>query len=254
MYNLSMINFDERLIELNTKEAKKSHIDIISIGLGYTTVILNDGRCGLCYTYLDRKEQCTVYKGESYEGRCCYDLLTTLKGCTNTVERSVIIAMINAINVYNIDTLGKDKSNLFDDLKLVKCNKIGMIGYFRPVVKEFKDKGVETIAYDIGQGVGNEKEFYDFVAKEANALIITATSFINNTFSTIMDRIEGFNKPTAVLGPSTIMEKELYEGTPVTIIGGTLPLENDEILKAIRNGKGTPELHKHSRKIYQVIK
>jgi hypothetical protein len=248
-----MINFDERLIEINAKEAKQSHISVISIGLGYTTVILNDGRCGLCYTYLDRKEQCTVYKGESYEGRCCYDLLTTLDSCINTVERSVIIAMINALNVYNIDKLGEDKGILFDDLKLVKGNKIGMIGYFRPVVKEFKDKGVETIAYDIGQGVGTEKEFYDFVNKDADALIITATSFINNTFKLIMDRIDGFNKPTAVLGPSTIMEKALYKGTPVSIIGGTLPLENDKILKAIRNGKGTPELHKHSRKIYQVI-
>ncbi len=248
-----MIDFDKRLIEINTKEALQSHISVISIGLGYTTVILNDGRCGLCYTYLDRKVQCSVCKGESYEGRCCYDLLTTLEGCTNTVERSVIIAMINALNVYNIDTMEEDTGTLFNDLKLVKGNKIGMIGYFRPIVKEFKDKGVETIAYDIGQGVGTEKEFYDFVNTDADALIITATSFINNTFKSIMDRIEGFNKPTAVLGPSTIMEKALYQGTPVTILGGTLPLENDEILKAIRNGKGTPELHKHSRKIYQVI-
>lgn len=249
-----MINFDKRLIEINAKEANQSHISLISIGLGYTCVVLNDGRCGLCYTYLDRKEQCTVYKGESYEGRCCYDLLKTLDTCTNTVERSVIIAMINALNVYNIDKLKEDKGLLFDDLKLSRGNKIGMIGYFRPVVKQFKDNGVETIAYDIGQGVGNENEFYDFVCKEADALIITATSFINNTFTTVMDRIAGFEKPTAVLGPSTIMEESLYKGTPVSIIGGTLPLDNDNILKAIRNGKGTPDLHKYSRKIYQVIK
>lgn len=249
-----MINFDKRLIEINAKEAKQSHISVISIGLGYTTVVLNDGRCGLCYTYLDRKEQCTVYKGESYEGRCCFDLLETLDGCNNTVERSVIIAMINALNVYNIDKVDEDSGDLFNDLKLSKGKKIGMIGYFRPVVKEFKCKGVETVAYDIGQGVGSEKEFYDFVNNDADALIITATSFINNTFTQIMDRIKGFEKPTAVLGPSTIMQKSLYTETPVSIIGGTLPLDNDNILKAIRNGKGTPELHKHSRKIYQVIK
>jgi len=248
-----MIDFDERLIEINSKEARKSHIDTINIGLGYTAVILNDGRCGLCYTYLDSKEECTVYKGDIYEGRCCYDLLMTLKGCTNTVTRSVIIAMINALNVYNIDTLPADKDTLFEDLQLKSGDTLGMIGYFMPVVKEFEKKGVSVIAYDIGKHVGNENDFYKFVNTKSDALIITATSFINNTFKDIIERIEGYTKPTAILGPSTIVQKQLYTDTPVSVMGGTLPLENDEIMKAIRNGKGTHELHKHSRKVYKKM-
>lgn len=250
-----MINFDERLIELNFMESKSCYIDTVNIGLGYTAVVLKDGRCGLCYTFFDKKESCNVVKGDlTFEGRCCYDILEKLRGNENTIERTIIIAMINAMNVKAIKNLEVDPGSLFDDLKLKSGMSVAMIGYFNPIVKQFKLKGVSVDAYDIGKGVGDEKSFYTSIIGASDALIISATSFINNSFGSIIEKIGNYNKPTAVLGPSTIMQNKLYEGTPVVCIGGTLVLDRDKVLQAVRNAKGTPQLHKYSRKIYQVIK
>jgi uncharacterized protein (DUF4213/DUF364 family) len=250
-----MINFDKRLIDLYSNESKSSYIECVNIGLGYTAVVLKDGRCGLCYTYLDSKSNCNILKGDStFEGSCCYDILLSLTKNTNTVERSIIIAMINAMNVVNLTNSDSDRGTLFSDLKLKSGDKVAMIGYFKPVVEQFKAKGVSVDAYDIGKKIGSEDTFYNEVVPTSNALIISATSFINNTFSLIMDKIGNYDKPTSVLGPSTIMNNKLYADTPVSSIGGTLPLDTDGILKAVRNGKGTPQLHKASRKIYRKIK
>ncbi|MBK5201563.1 MAG: DUF364 domain-containing protein [Spirochaetaceae bacterium] len=250
-----MINFDKRLFDLNCKEAKSCYIDTVNIGLGYTAVVLKDGRCGLCYTYVDSKTSCNVLKGDStFEESCCYDILCKLENNENTVERTIIIAMINAMNVKEICNLEEDPGTLFKDLNLKYGDKVAMIGYFKPIVNQFKLKGVIVDSYDIGQGIGDEESFYNLTVPSSDALIISATSFINNTFSFIIDKIGHYNKPTSVLGPSTIMQEKLYEGTPVKCLGGTLPVDIDKILKAVRNGKGTPQLHKYSRKIYQVIK
>lgn len=129
-----------------------------------------------------------------------------------------------------------------------------MIGFFNPIVKEFEKRGVNVVAYDIGKDIGNEEEFYSFVKNESSALIITATSFINNTFDFVYEKIINYTNPVAVLGPSTIMNEDLYKDTPVSIIGGTYVSNLSGVLKSIRMGKGTPSIHKSSKKIYKKIK
>lgn len=249
-----MIDFDERIIELFANRAKDNYVDTINIGLGYTAVVLENGNCGVCCTLIDVKNSCTVYKiNEDYENCCCLDLLHSLRINKDEISRAVVIAMVNALSQSGDKPLTKDPNTLFEDLKLKKGDKMGMIGYFKPIVKDFQSKGVSVVAYDIGKEIGNEDSFYKSVNKEAQALIITATSFINNTFGSIMEKIKTFDKPIAILGPSTIMEEKLYKDTGITILGGTFVTNKEGVLKAIRNGKGTPHIHRHSDKVYSLL-
>lgn len=249
-----MINFDERIIDIFSKRAKDNFIDTINIGLGYTAVVLKNNCCGVCCTLVDSQKSCTVYKGErDFEGECCYDLLITLKGEKDNISRAVIIAMVNALSQSSNIKFEDGKNLLSTNLKLNPNDKLAMIGYFKPIVNQLEKQSISVKSYDIGKGIGNEDEFYKFVNEEASALIITATSFINNTFFSIYDRVKLFNKPIAVLGPSTIMEQSLYENTPVTILGGTFVQNNEGVLKAIRNGKGTHQIHKFSKKVYLTL-
>lgn len=250
-----MINFDERIIELFSEKAKENYVKTINIGLGYTAVELKNGCCGVCCTLIDSTKSCTVYKvEEDFENKCCIDLLLSLKKYKDSISRAVVIAMVNALSQLDDETKNYgDTNSLFDDLNLKKGSKVAMIGYFMPIVKEFEKKGVSVIAYDIGKEIGSEKDFYKFVKNDADALIISATSFINNTFPFIFDNIKGLLYPMAILGPSTIMNKELYKDTPISVIGGTYVENVNGVLKAIRMGKGTPLIHKHSKKIYKKI-
>lgn len=246
-----MINFDERIIELFSEQAKQNVVDTINIGLGYTAVVLKNNQCGVCCTLLDSNKGCSVYKiEEDFENRSCYDLLISLKRNKDFISRSIVIAMVNALTQDYANRFSEDNNTLFEDLRVNDNGKLAMIGYFKPIVDEAKEKRVSVISYDIGKHIGDEEVFYSFVKHEADALIITATSFINNTFYQICERIKGYDKKVAILGPSTIMNEALYKDTNVTILGGTQVLDVPNVLKAIRNGKGTKVIHKFSKKIY----
>nr|MBP7263639.1 hypothetical protein [Spirochaetia bacterium] len=61
-------------------------------------------------------------------------------------------------------------------------------------------------------------------------------------------------RPDGALAPRATNKvrgsKEAFQGYPVHFLAGTVAMDNEGIFKAIRNGKGTPELLKHGRKVY----
>jgi len=235
------------------EEAEKSFIDTINIGLGYTAVILNDGRCGLCCTLTGSITSCTVWKDpESYEKKKAIKALELIFS-KNSLTRSVAIALVNALNHHKTAVLPIDEGLMFDDLNLKENSTVAMIGFFMPIVKQLKTKKIEVITLDIGKNIGNKKEFYEMANKKADAIILTATSLINNTFEEVLSDLSFSKAPIALIGPSTIMEPSLYKGRRINILAGTHTLDNENILKAIRNAKGTHTLHKFSRKVYLKI-
>lgn len=245
-----MKDFDSILINLMKEKASKNIVDTISIGLGYTAVVLKNGNCGLCCTLMNNQKTCTLYKSEiDYENQSAEKLLYTLNS-TDYITRAVAIALINALNYDVTENLNIDNNSLYSQIKLKKWNKVAMIGHFSPIVNQMKKQNISVISYDIGKNIGSEKEFYQTVIPNSDILILTATSFINCTFPLIMEKIENYKIPTAVIGPSTIMIPSLYKDTPVIYLGGTHTIDTHQILKAVRNGKGTPDLHMHSKKVY----
>jgi len=46
------------------------------------------------------------------------------------------------------------------------------------------------------------------------------------------------------------MLPEAFAHLPVSILGGTLPLENEAVVKAVRHGRGTHAIQKAARKVY----
>jgi len=81
---------------------------------------------------------------------------------------------------------------------------------------------------------------------------MTSTSLLNNTADGLLNAV-GPNVRVVMLGPSTPLIPEAFAGLHVTVLAGTVPVDRENILKAVRNGKGTPVLQKYSRKPYLVI-
>jgi uncharacterized protein (DUF4213/DUF364 family) len=84
-------------------------------------------------------------------------------------------------------------------------------------------------------------------------LFLTSTSILNNSTEEILANVHAKAK-TLMLGPSTPMLAKAFEHLPVQMLAGTVPIEKDNILKAIRHGMGTPVLHRFSRKSYLELK
>ncbi|MGM0431410.1 MAG: Rossmann-like domain-containing protein [Spirochaetota bacterium] len=244
-------------MDLNTKlykhmqsEASHAVISQLHLGLGYSALTLEDGRCGLCSTWIDGKASCTLFK-ESFEVEGSRaDVLLEKLSSQNTITRTAVIALINALNYRYAEACEDDPGTLFDDLGLISGSSCAMVGYFGPVVKQLESAGITVHAYDIGKGVGSKDEFYQWVRQDADAMIVTATSLINNSMEDVFEQLKGRALPAVVMGPSTIMIPEIYSDFPVKVLAGTVPVDVEGVLRAVRNGKGTPVIHRYSRKVY----
>jgi hypothetical protein len=240
----------KRMTEIFGPAAERSRIELINIGLGYTAVKLTDGSLGLAYTYLDAKQGCSLVSDQTdYEGRSGAELLKKLYA-ENLVERSAGIALVNALNHRRSREFPEDGGTLLDDLGVTSGSTVAMAGYFDPVVALIEQRGATVRAHDIGKGIGERESFYRFLESGApTALILTSTSVIGGTTEEVLSRIAP-GTPCALLGPTTPMIPEVFTHLPVHFLGGTLPVETEGVLKAVRQGMGTRAIHKASRKIY----
>jgi uncharacterized protein (DUF4213/DUF364 family) len=232
-------------------KAEEVTVEILSLGLGYTAVTTSNGGIGIAYTYFSSKNSCLVIKDNyDYEGRPAVDLLQKIKS-TNTIERSMALALINALNYEEALLLPEDRNNdiLFDTFNICKGTRAAMVGFFGPLIKIFKEKDVSLEIIDISRGLGSKEGFYEKLEHETDVLFLTSTSILNNTTEEILEHA-GKEVKTILLGPSTPMVPEAFGHLPVHMLAGTVPLEKDKVLKAIRHGMGTPIIHRFSRKSF----
>ena len=188
-----------------------------------------------------------------FEGKFADQLLEKIKS-ENTVERSMALALINALNYEQALLLPEDPDNkiMFDTLKIGKESKVAMVGFFGPLVKNFKEQNITLEILDASRNLGLKKEFYNKLGNWADVLLLTSTSILNNTTEEILANV-GQKVNSVMLGPSTPMVKEAFEHLPVNILAGTVPLDKEKTLKAVRHGMGTPVLHKFSRKSFLML-
>lgn len=245
----------ERLHDIMAEKAVDRTVERLSIGLGYTAVCTSDGGIGLASTPIENKKRCTVIaRDDDYEGRPALELLPLIRS-EHPFLRAVALSLINALNHRWAMSLPEDRSNdiLFDLLGIGRGSRVAMVGHFRPLVAKLKDMGARLEVVDIGSGLGDFDAFPDKLAHWADALIMTSTTLLNDTADGLL-AVLGTNVRVVMLGPSTPLIPEAFADLPVHVLAGTVPMDREKILKAIRHGKGTPALQQYSRKSYLLVK
>lgn len=248
------MELNERLYNLFMENARKVNVEILSIGLGYTAVTTSDGGIGLAYTYFEDKTGCMLLnKAVDFEGRPASELLKNIKS-DNTIERSMALALINALNYQEALKLPEDKDNtiMFKEVGIKAGTNVAMVGYFGPLVNILNRQKTNLEILDESRKLGREDKFYKKLEKWADVLFLTSTSILNNTSEKILGHAHP-NIKTVMLGPSTPMIGSAFKHLPVHMLAGTVPIDSENILKAIRHGMGTPVLHKFSRKSYLTL-
>ena len=246
-----MMTLNQKLYQLFADKAQQVTIEEVSLGLGYTAVTTSDGGIGLSYTYFGDKRTCMVLNEHiDYEGKPASLLLEKIKS-DNSVERSMALALINALNYGAALALPEDKDNsiMYDKFKIGKDSKIAMVGFFGPLVRNFKEKKVSLEILDESRGLGDKKDFYHKLGNWAEVLLLTSTSILNQSTEEILANVSEKVK-TVMLGPSTPMAGKAFGHLPVDMLAGTVPIDKEKTLKAVRHGMGTPVLHKFSRKSF----
>jgi uncharacterized protein (DUF4213/DUF364 family) len=235
-------------------KAEKVQVDLLCLGLGYTAVVTSDGGIGIAYTYFENKKSCMLLNDAAdYEGQPANELLEKIKS-NHQIERSMALALINALNYQHALQLPEDKKNeiMFETFNITKGTKVAMVGYFGPLIRRFEQRQAPLDILDQSRGLGRPADFYEKLKNWADVLFLTSTSILNNSTEEILSNVHAKVK-TIMLGPSTPMVKKAFEHLPVHMLAGTVPIEKENILKAIRHGMGTPVLHRFSRKSYIAL-
>lgn len=236
------------------RTARNVTVASVCIGLSYTAVTTSDGGIGLAYTYVDGRHCCSANREyRDYEGEPAGELLKQLNSPV-PLHRSMGLALVNALNYREACGFPEDSTDRgwMDALGIGLGSRVAMVGFFRPLMRLFQERGATVEALDDFQGVGDRNDFYRKLGDWAQVLLVTSTSILNDSTEDVLGHI-GPGVKTIMLGPSTPMVAAAFSHLPVHMLAGTVVDNADAVLKAVRHGVGTPVIHRFSRKVYTTV-
>ena len=250
----ALMKLNNRLYDYFKDKGEKVTVELLILGLGYTAVTTSDGGIGISYTYFDQKTSCSLVRDYyDYEGKPAIELLEKIKS-TDPIERSMALALINALYYEKALLLPEDPKNeiLFEKFNVREGTNVAMVGYFRPLVKILEERKVPLEITDVFLGLGRKETFYEKLGNWADVVFLTSTSILNNTTEEILGNVSE-NVKTVLLGPSTPMVGEAFEHLPAHMLAGTVPVDKENVLKAVRHGIGTRFIHQYSKKSFWLF-
>lgn len=212
------------------------NISQIVCGEKYTAVKLKNNNIGVCATL------------DNYVNVDIKDL--RFPDLNNTQHRIVLNAYFNAS--YNYKNKYNTSSDIFNKIDFKMYNKIVMIGFFRSLVEKFEAENINLEIFD--KAVEDDK-LTDMskqlsAVNQSDALILSSTTVFNNTF---LDLINATNAKCDVytLGPSTILNKEMFRYRNIKVLFGSIFEANDvNTMKIIQEGGGTRQFLPLMKKVY----
>ncbi|MEA4922011.1 MAG: DUF364 domain-containing protein [Eubacteriaceae bacterium] len=218
--------------------AETSRIKKAVAGLGYTAVQLEDGRCGMAYTFRGRLGMgCSVFsEAGTLSGRKAEELMAWT-GSTDLLRSAYGLATVNA--VLNGDGADTHDGNVMDAFDAEKTDVVGMVGDFMPIRRALDGRVKEIKIFEQAEGSGYLKP--DRIPDEligCSIIVVTATAIINNTIDGILEHC-GDAKEVCITGPSTPLSKEVFDRHNVTMLAGTVVTDPEKLLTIVSQGGGT---------------
>jgi uncharacterized protein len=243
----------EKLCAIAEPLSRDLTIQDIRIGLGYCCVELSDGSAGLAWTPGRQAASCTHLKGAgSLIGMKAKDLLPWLAG-EAYLERAIGLAVFNAVNS-KVQRIFKQEEAV-SLLELTAEDHVVMVGYFAPIIPRIKKIGcrLEIIELDRQKPGTIEVIEGDYALSQCDVAIITSTSIINNTVDGLLGRLKK-NRSAVMLGPSTPLCSQAFEGTRITQLSGALVSCAKQVKNIVSQGGGTMLLKKHLQFVTEEIR
>jgi uncharacterized protein len=242
----------QKIIDYLKPVSEGRHIADVRIGLGYTSVKLDNGKVGLAWTGSSASGHCThMPEAGTLAGRASLELLEMLASERNTLARTIGLATANAL-VAGLPRPETTEKDVLDIVNIHAGDQVVMVGFFGPVIPKLKQIGCRLDILELDKDKPSTiypDEGLSLLAS-CSVAIITATSIITGTLDGLLASL---GKPRAVilLGPSSIMCPQIFAGMPVTHIGGARVLDPSAVEKIVSEGGGTMILKKHM--IFETI-
>ncbi len=243
----------QKIMEFLQPYSKDLRAVDVRIGLGYTSVRLDNGNIGLAWTARKESESCThVQKAGTLAGRPTVELLALLggrrnllAGGDNPLERSIGLAAANAVAA-GLPRPESTKEEVLDIVNVQASDHVVMVGFFGPLMPVLKKTGCKLDILELredrpgtilpAEGKGP--------LSACTVAIITGTSIVTGTLDELLAGL-GNPRSVIILGPSTFMLPEVFAGTPVTHLAGAWVRNPSAVEKIVSEGGGTMILRQH---------
>lgn len=228
------------LVEIACSGAHGRKIKDVRAGLGYTCVMLDDGSCGLAYTFRNQTGCCCGIIGDAggLIGRNAEEIVSWAKD-SHLLKASIGVATVNA--VINNAHHDFDTGNVTTVLDVNPDDTLGMIGEFKPILHSLKDKIRKSYVFELNTAKGPglyPSEAMPSRLPECSVVIITATSIINHTFDEVQSYCRNARE-VCILGPSTTLCPAVFRRYHVTLLAGSIVREPEKALEIVSQGGGT---------------
>jgi len=221
----------------------------VRIGLGYTAVHLEDGRTGVAYTFgREGMHGCSAFSGDApLVGRPAAELLRFLE---SKALLEVVLALATANALANVRSSSGIVGDVLDAITLSPTDKVGMIGYFGPLVPVLEKKVAQLEVFEEhGEFAGAARpasEAYKALPL-CDVALITSTTIINNTLDRLLESATKCRE-TVLLGSSTPLLPEAFTGTPVTVLSGITIEDAPGMLRLVSERGGTRSFKRFATK------
>jgi uncharacterized protein (DUF4213/DUF364 family) len=227
----------------------------VRLGLRYVAVQLDNTACGVAYRFPSKKgcDEISIPGNGSLVGREAGELLSWIRS-ENSLLRSVGLATANAvIGSFKLKVTQGDIRSL---IEFKPKESVAMVGYFEPLVPYISDRSALNI-YEIETSLAPQLRRSSDALKglqTCDVALITSTAIINDTLDDLLEAASGCRE-VVILGPSTPMLPEIFEGTPVTLLSGIKVQDNQTLLRTVSEGGGMQSFKSCVQKVnYQLIR
>jgi uncharacterized protein (DUF4213/DUF364 family) len=239
----------DELRERLAEKAQRRVIRDIRIGLGYTAVLLDDGACGLAYTFREEAEEgCSVLQqAGTLAGRSALEV-TAWASALDAVTAAVGVATLNALIEPPANALEADVRKL---IRVRPNDVVGMVGYFGPLVTFLRDRAARLHIFE--QRAAREPDVHPawtapLLLPECDVVIITSASLVTRALDELLERAIRAHE-LVLLGPSTPMLPEVFAKRRVTLLSGVHVVDSAGLLRVVSEGGGTRRFGPAVRKL-----
>lgn len=229
----------KRLMDHLMPRAERATVADVRIGLGYTAVRLDSGHAGVAWTPRDTAGGCThLPSAGTLAGRRAAEILAMLIDAS-ALPRALGLAAANALLAAAPQPGIREE--VISLLGVTSDDRVAMVGYFAPVVARLQKSGcrLDVVELNPFHGEGTlTPEQGEGALSTCTVAVITGTSLINGTFDAVCARL-GNPRAAVLLGPSSPLCGEVFDGTPITHVAGSRVRDADAVLRIVAEGGGT---------------
>ncbi|ABA88040.1 protein of unknown function DUF364 [Syntrophotalea carbinolica DSM 2380] len=214
----------------------------------FTVAVLENGAVGFSYNLFHRDDQAmqryVAWDPDEIVGKTADEIMSWLL-TEDTLKKTAGLAVLNALSqdflntnpgAYRLDT----ESDLFDILRLDKSSRVGVVGFFRPMMDKLVEKAGEVVVVELSEDLREGSHPFTMTddpeaLRGCDKILITATTVLNDSLLTVIPHCidAAF---VAMMGPTAGFLPDTVFALGVDAVGFTRVKDLDLFLERFSSG------------------